>query len=126
MDGYLLALMTHRNTPDPISLLSPTQVLFGRPLRDAFQFSACLDKFSDPAIRPTWREAWAQKEKANRQRFFYQRQLTNYSSQPQQPLLIGQRVFVQSKHPANPPRWATSPRPLHCEDGRLWPPHHEN
>ena len=108
MDGYLLALMTHRNTPDPVSHLSPAQVLYGRPLRDAFQFSSALDKYSDPSVRSTWRSAWTQKEEANRQRFFCQRQSTNTSSRPQLPLPIGQRVFVQSKHPANPHRWDRS------------------
>ena len=108
MDAYLMALMAHRNTPDPIAKLSPAEILYGRPLRDALQFMSRLDKFSDPGIRPTWRESWDLKEKANRLRFFCQRQSTNSSARQQKPLECGQRVFVQSRHPTQPPRWDRS------------------
>lgn len=99
MDKYILTLMTHRNTPDPVSLLSLAQVLYGRRLRDALQFSTSLEKYLDPNIRATWRDTWRMKEEANCQWFFCQGQSTNSSSCPKGKLPVGQRVFVQSKHP---------------------------
>ena len=49
-DAYMTAIMAHRNTPDLILGLSPAQIVYGRPLQDAFWFmshqqiqrSACL------------------------------------------------------------------------------------
>ena len=61
-DKLLRALLQMRNTPDPDCNLSPAQILFGRPIRDAFSFANRLEKFSNPAVMPMWREAWAAKE----------------------------------------------------------------
>ena len=59
MDSYLLALMMHRNTPDPATNLSPAPIIYGRPLRDAMKFMSNVEKFKDPRVRPMWRESWA-------------------------------------------------------------------
>ena len=37
-DKFLRGMLQLRNTPDPDCKLSPAQILFGRPLRDAFSF----------------------------------------------------------------------------------------
>ncbi|MEL6804662.1 MAG: hypothetical protein AAFO91_12870, partial [Bacteroidota bacterium] len=65
----LRAMLQLRNTPDPDCKMSPAEIVFGRPLRDSFAFLNRLEKFSNPAVRNTWREAWKLKEDALRVRF---------------------------------------------------------
>ena len=55
-------------TPDPDCNISPTQVVFGKPIRDAFSFISRCIKYNSQSIRLTWREAWSQKEDAMRAR----------------------------------------------------------
>ena len=70
VDAFVLAIMAHRNTPDPVMGLSPAEALYGRKLRDAFQFALDADRNSRSKMSPTWREAWDLKERANRHRFY--------------------------------------------------------
>ena len=67
-DSYLRALLQLRNTSDPDCNLSPGEIVFGHPLRDAFSFVNRLATFSNRFIRRTWREAWRAKEDALRVR----------------------------------------------------------
>ena len=62
-DEIMRALLELRNTPDRDCNMSPGEVLFGRPLKDAMPQ---LDKsaiFESSQIHPTWHEAWAEKER---------------------------------------------------------------
>ena len=63
-DSFLRALLQLRNTRDPDCDLSPAEIVFGHPLRDAFSFVNRLATFSNRFIRRTWREAWQTKEDA--------------------------------------------------------------
>ena len=47
-DGLLRALLQARNTPDPD--ISPAQMVFGRPIRDAFSFISRCSKYNNPSI----------------------------------------------------------------------------
>ena len=67
-DLFLRALLQLRNTPDPDCNLSPAEIVFGHPLRDAFSFVNRLATFFNRFIRRTWREAWQAKEDALRVR----------------------------------------------------------
>ena len=51
-DGLLRAMLQLRNTPDPDCNVSPAEVIFGRPIRDAFSFVNRCTKFENPSIRP--------------------------------------------------------------------------
>ena len=44
-DNFLRAMLTQRNTPDADCKLSPSQVVFGHPLRDTLSFAKNLAKF---------------------------------------------------------------------------------
>ena len=58
VDAFVLAIMAHRNTPNPTTGLSPAEILYGRKLRDAFWFALDADRNSRSRMSPTWREAW--------------------------------------------------------------------
>ena len=53
-NGYMLAIMAHRNMNDPETKLSPAKVIYRRRLTDAFEFMSATDKFSDEAVQPAW------------------------------------------------------------------------
>ena len=104
-DKLLRALLQLRNTPDPDCNLSPAQIIFGRPIRDAFSFVNRLEKFSNPAVRPMWREAWAAKESALRARFVKSSESLNEHSRHLSKLEPGDRCFVQNQSGSAPKKW---------------------
>lgn len=99
-----------RNTPDPDCNVSPAQILFGRPLRDGLRFANRLEKFSNPHIRPIWRDAWAAKEEALRTRMTRTTESLAKGSRPLPPLSIGDQVFLQNQQGAHPNKWDRSGR----------------
>ena len=67
-DGHLRATLQACKTPDRDCNISPAQVVFRRPMCDAFYFISRCIKYNNPSILPTWREAWSQKEDVMRTR----------------------------------------------------------
>ena len=98
-DAYMMAIMAHRNTPDPFLGLSPGQIVYGRPLQDTFRFMSD-NKFSDQRVRGIWWEAWA-----NRHHFYSQREATNVHARELGLLDVGAKVFVQNQHGNHPLFW---------------------
>ena len=94
-----------RNTPDPDCQLSPAEIVFGRPIRDAFAFINRLEKFSNKHIRPMRLEAWQQKEEALRQRFHHAAEERNTHSRALPDLRVGDRCYIQNQNGNNPKRW---------------------
>ena len=107
-DNFLRAILSLRNTPDPDCKISPAEVLFGRPLRDAFSFATHLNKFENPAIRPAWKEAWSQKEEAMKTRYARSMESLNQCARDLPQLKFGDRVFVQNQRGSHPTKWDTS------------------
>ncbi len=107
-DRLLCALLQLRNTPDPDCNVSPAQIIFGRPIRDAFSFVNRLEKFSNPAVRLTWREAWSSKETALRTRFTRSSESLNEHAKPLPPLTVGERCFIQNQTGKEPKKWHRS------------------
>ena len=107
-DRFLRAILQLRNTPDPDCNLSPAQIMFGRPLRDAFSFINRLDKYSNTNIRSTWREAWHDKEIALRQRFHRSSESLTEHSRPLPPLSVGDKCYIQNQTGHHPKRWDRS------------------
>ena len=104
-DRFLRAMLQLRNTRDPDCNLSPAQIIFGRPLRDLFSFVNRLEKFSNPHIRPLWRQAWAVKEEALRTCITHTTESLNAHSRP---LNLSERVFLQNQQGPNPTKWDRS------------------
>ncbi|XP_048576073.1 uncharacterized protein LOC116603222 [Nematostella vectensis] len=107
-DRFLRAILQLRNTPDPDCSLSPAQIIFGRPLRDTLAFVNRQEKFSNPHIRPLWRQAWAAKEDALRTRISRTTESLREHARPLRPLAIGTRVFLQNQQGPNPNKWDRS------------------
>lgn len=107
-DRFLSAMLQLRNTPDPDCNISPAQIIFGRPLRDTFSFVNRLEKFSNPHIRPLWRQAWAAKEDALRSRMTRTTESLKEHSRPLRPLTLGEKVFLQNQKGASPTKWDRS------------------
>lgn len=107
-DCFLRAMMQLRNTPDPDCNISPAQIVFGRPLRDAFAFSSRLEKFSNNNVRPVWREAWQLKEEALRQRFHHSAEARDEHSRSLPALELGDRCYIQNQTGNHPKRWHRS------------------
>lgn len=104
-DKLLRALLQLRNTPDPDCNISPAQIVFGRPLRDSLSFVNRLEKFSNPAIRETWREAWSSKEEALRARFVKSSEKLNVHARQLPTLKVGEKCFLQNQTGNYPKRW---------------------
>ena len=107
-DQFLLAMLQLRNTPDPDCKLSPAQILFGRPLRDAFAFASRLEKYSNANYRPLWRNAWEAKEDALRHRYHKTAEAINELSRPLSKLQVGDQCYVQNMEGNYPKRWDRS------------------
>ena len=93
IDSFLCALLQLRNTSDPDCDLSPTEIVFGHPSRDAFSFITRLATFSNRFIRRAWREAWRAKKDALRVRAKQTNDALSARTQPLRPLRCGDRVF---------------------------------
>ena len=113
-DRFLRAMLQLRNTPDPDCQISPAQIVFGRPIRDAFAFVNRLEKFSSHHIRPVWREAWAAKEAAMRTRMTRTVESLSEHCRPLPPLSVGDRVFLQNQVGNSPKKWDRSGTVVEC------------
>ena len=107
-DRFMRAMLQLRNTPDPDCNLSPAEIIFGRPLRDTLSFVNRLEKFSNPHIRPLWRQAWKAKEQALRTRITRTTESLKAHSRPLRPLAIGEKVFIQNQQGTHPNKWDRS------------------
>ena len=101
-DALARALLAHRNTPDPITGLSPAQVIFGRHLRD---FLPCSPgKYYQP--RPEWRLTADQREIAHAKRHIKTEEKMSKGSKQLPPLTEGDTVSIQDQSGTTPRRWS--------------------
>ena len=107
-DNFLRAMLQARNTPEPDCNVSPAEVVFGRPIRDAFSFVNRCAKFRNPSVRPTWRQAWSLKERAMRCRMIGNCERLDEHTRPLTPLRIGDQVLIQNQRGPHPTKWDKS------------------
>ena len=104
-DSFLRALLQLRNTPNPQCDLSPAEIVFGHPLRDAFSFVNRQVTFTNRHIRRTWRKAWQAKEDALRLSAGRNDALLAQHTRSLSVLQCGNRVFIQNQRRHYPRKW---------------------
>ena len=114
-DKFLQGMLQIRNTPDPDCKLSPAQIVFCHPLRDAFSFVNRQHKFDNSSIHPIWRDAWRSKESAMRVRFTKSVEASNKHSRQLPRLSVGDTVFVQNQTGSHPLKWDRSGTVVDCD-----------
>ena len=89
-DRFARAILTHRNNPCPTSGLSPTQILFGRVLRDVLPIQP--GKFSP---RQEWRLSADQRVATFAKRHLLKHEQLQQGTKQLPPLLLRDHVAVQ-------------------------------
>ena len=95
MDKVIRALMQHRNTPDTEYKLSPSQLVFGRPIRDFLPIRP--GQFSPTDVWVNCRET---RELAHRERFIRGAERWSRNTRDLKPLNVGNKVLIQNQHGA--------------------------
>ena len=91
-DRFARALLLHRNTPDPLTGLSPAMILFGREVRD--HLPAVLSKYQP---RREWRLEADLREQAFAKRHCKMEERLTFGAKPLPPLALGDMVTVQDQ-----------------------------
>ena len=97
---FTQALLNHRNTPDPLSKVSPAQIVFGREIRDI------IPRISYKP-RSQWSDLAASRETAFLQRHYAKSELPRPQKSLSE-LSIGDKVYIQDQNGASPRRWSKS------------------
>ena len=116
-ERFLRAILIKRNTPDPVTKLSPAEIVFGRKLRDTMpRVDKTINIFFNKTVKPTWTDAWEKKELAMRTRYQgCQKRLAEHSkSLPN--LEAGDRVAIQNQSGNRPTKWDRSGTVLEVRD----------
>ena len=105
-DKFLQAMLIKRNTPDPVTKLSPAEIIFGRKLRDSLpRINKKENIFFNEQFRASWRDAWKQKELALRTRYQGCQKRLEEHSKALPPLRVGDRVSIQNQYGRRPNKW---------------------
>ena len=99
-DQFVRALLAHRNTPCPISGLSPAQIIFGRVLRDFLPLQP--GKFMP---RNEWRQAAQDREAMYAKRHILKGEQLSQGSKSLPPLQPGDCVAIQNQTGNQPRQW---------------------
>ena len=105
-EKFLRAVLVKRNTPDPITWLSPAEVVFGHKLRDTMpRLDKLVNIFHNKTIRPSWTRAWEEKEIGLRSRYQACESRLSEHSKSLPPLQSGDRVSIQNQTGHKPNKW---------------------
>ncbi|MBY0580465.1 MAG: DDE-type integrase/transposase/recombinase, partial [Rickettsiales bacterium] len=115
-NAFMRAMLNIRNTPDPICQLSPAQILFGHPIRDAMpRIKTRVPMFDNDQFLKTWRHAWSAKEEALRTRYAKTLESLQEHTRFLAPLLDGDSVFIQNQVGNHPKKWDRSGKIVECK-----------
>ena len=88
-EGYVRAILQFRNTPDPMNGMSPSELVFGRALRDVLPVRPETQIFQNGEVRPIWKEMWKMREDTLRERFNRQADSLRPKTRHLPPLEVG-------------------------------------
>ena len=100
VDAFQAAILQYRNTPDPITKISPAMCLFGRPVKDLIPILP--GKYSP---HTTWKKSLDLREEALRHRYIQQQEKWSEHTKPLPPLQVGDRVRIQNQTGLHPNKW---------------------
>ena len=100
-DSMARALLSHRNTPDSLTGISPAQVIFGRVLRDFLPVSP--GKYLP---RAEWRLSLENREIAHAKRHVRTQEALSAKSRLLSDLSVGDTVSIQDQVGTTPRRWS--------------------
>ena len=99
-DKLARAVLQHRNTPCPITGISPAQIVFGRVLRDFLPLQP--GKFIP---RKEWQQAAESREKSYSKRILDKATQLSRGTKQLPPLQLGDHVYIQDQHGRTPKQW---------------------
>ena len=102
-DKVLRGILQYRNTPDPVTGLSPAEVVFGRQIRD---FTPVLPGKYRP--RDEWRDTLRRREEALTRRHFRDHERWSEHTQKLKQLKVGDSVYIQNQTGNHARRWDKS------------------
>ena len=103
-DGFLTALLQHRNTPSSGLGMSPSQVVFGRKVKDLLPIPPGSMKWRSK-MRPEWRELLEYRDLALARRHGKRGQDLEEHTRKLRKLQEGEVVSVQNQKGNKPTRW---------------------
>ena len=111
VDSYIQAMLTYKNSIDPVTGFSPALAVFGRQIRDGI-----------PVLRGKlnphhmWKEKLEYREKALAQRANEHHEAWSEHTKKLVPLEVGMKVFVQNQVGNKPRRWDKTGTIVECKD----------
>ena len=100
-DRFLAALLMHRNTPSTGTKMSPSEVVFGRQLKDLLPIIP-----GKLRVNPLWHDLLKIREDAVARRHLKRGEELSEHSRNKKGLLVGTRVSIQNQHGNDAKRWS--------------------
>ena len=97
-DKFLVAMLQLRNTPYRDCQKSLAEIIYEHQLQDNVAFLNNLDKFSNTAVCPVWREALELEKEALCTRLVKNTEAINHNAKKLQPMYVGSRFFQNEPH----------------------------
>ena len=100
VDMFHRAILSYRNTPDPVTKFSPAMAVFGREMRDGLP--VLPGRYNPHAC---WKELLEHREKGLAKRHVAMKEAWTEHTSKLAPLTVGDKVFLQNQRGSNPRRW---------------------
>ena len=100
LNAFQMAVLQHRNTPDPITKLSPAECVFGRKIRDLIPV---LPNRYEP--HGTWKDTLDKRELALKKRHMKAAERWSQATKQLPQLEVGDSVRIQNQVGPHPTKW---------------------
>ena len=108
-DRMVQALLSQRNTPDPVCKLSPAQILLGQSLKKSLPYiRKSVMIYNNPQISKMWRDVWSKKEESLSIRCVKSLGKISENTKFLPPLNCGDQVVILNQTGNFPSKWGKS------------------
>merc|ERR1711888_428119 len=111
VDSFQTAMLSYKNSIDPVTGFSPALAVFGRQIRDGVP--VLRGKFNPHHM---WKEKLEYREKAMAERHNAHHEAWSEHTKKLVPLEVGMKVFVQNQVGNKPRRWDKTGTIVECKD----------